>query len=286
LSLSHGFSIELLGLRLGFSASPGPAMDLVERYVFPGLPRHALNAAEAAIGETVFHLEEWEHGFRVFRQAIEYTSTQYQNQAPERAAQRAMVWLQQAVDEHVTEHATGFTFVHAGVIGLGGAAAMLVGSSGHGKSTLVADLIGSARRARPAGKRDGFSATYFSDEYAAIDEQGLVHPYPRALLVRAGQPEQHPVLPLDLGAQVAGGAAEIRLILNLPYRDQAQIHMTPVGQSEGLRLLLENTPHVLEDSPPLFKQLARVAGGARTFIGVRGDAPEAGDAILELLRAQ
>jgi hypothetical protein len=292
-----GFSIDLLGLRLGFSASPGPAMDLVDRYVFPGLPRNVL-----ARGETVFHVAEEECAFRIFRDGVDYASTPKPNPAPNLAPNpapnpapsltmdqilhRTLVWLQQAVDEHVIKSAAGFTFLHAGVVGLDGAVALLVGSSGHGKSTLVADLIGSARRARPIVNGIGLSATYFSDEYAAIDEQGRLHPYPRALLIRAGRPEQHPVLPLDLGAHVADGPGEIRLILNLPYQDQAQLQMRPVGQSEGLRLLLEHTPHVLEDSPALFKNLTRIAGRARTFIGVRGDAPEAGDAILELLRGQ
>lgn len=227
-----GFSIDLLGLRLGFSAGPE------DRYVFPGLSRQKFEGADVTF--------------------------------PPR---ECLVQLQQAVDEYVISHATGFTFIHAGVIGLNGVAALLVGSSGHGKSTLVAELISSAR------------AIYYSDEYAAIDEQGRLHPYPRALLVREGRPDQRPVAARDLGAKVADGPADVRLILNLPYQEGAQTRMDPVGQSQGLRLLLENTPHVLEDSPALFKQLTRVAGGARSFVGVRGEAADAADAILELLRA-
>ncbi len=230
-----GFSIDLLGLRLGFSGSSNN--DFLDRYIFPGLPRHTFEGADVTF-----------------------------------SPRDGLVQLQQAVDEYVIAHATRFTFIHAGVIGLNGVAALLVGSSGHGKSTLVAELIR--------------TASYYSDEYAAIDEQGRLHPYPRALLMREGRPEQRPVAAQDLGAQVADGSADVRLILSLPYQVGAQICMDPVGQSQGLRLLLENTPHVLEDSPALFKKLTRVAGGARTFVGVRGEAAEAADAILQLLRAQ
>ena len=50
-------------------------------------------------------------------------------------------------------------FVHAGVVAWKGRALLLPGSSGSGKSSLVAELV-----------RAG--ATYYSDEYAVLDERG------------------------------------------------------------------------------------------------------------------
>ena len=72
---------------------------------------------------------------------------------------------------YVAEEARRGVFVHAGVVGWKGRALVLPGKSGAGKTTLVAELI-----------RAG--ATYYSDEYAVLDERGRVHPYARPLAVR------------------------------------------------------------------------------------------------------
>ena len=227
--MPHGFAIELLGLRLGFSASPGRAADLLDRYVFPGLPRNPLSLAD-----TAFELEEVAGGFRICQDAAEYART---NGDDEAGANEAVVLLQQAVDQHVVHHAPGFAFVHCGVVGAGGAAALVIADSGHGKSTLVEELVGSAWR-----------ADYYSDEYAAIDAAGRVHAYPRALLIRAGRRRQHPVAPQELGARVAAGPAEIRVVLELPYAAEdgpAGVRLTALEQSEALHLLLQSTPQAL-----------------------------------------
>ncbi len=72
---------------------------------------------------------------------------------------------------HVANHAVDRVFVHAGVVGWSGNALILPGTSFAGKTTLVAELI-----------RAG--ASYYSDEYAVLDERGRVHPYGRDLRVR------------------------------------------------------------------------------------------------------
>src|SRR2546423_14565818 len=74
----------------------------------------------------------------------------------------------------VAEYAPRRVFVHAGVVGFKGRAILIPGMSFSGKSTLVAELL-----------RAG--ATYYSDEYAVIDERGRVHPYPRPLQIREGE---------------------------------------------------------------------------------------------------
>ena len=72
--------------------------------------------------------------------------------------------------------------VHAGAVLFGNRAVLLPGKSFAGKSSLVAELL---RR----------GATCLSDEYALIDGAGIVHAYPRPLLLRNGGHAQTPVLP-------------------------------------------------------------------------------------------
>ncbi|MEP7147984.1 MAG: hypothetical protein ABI857_03805, partial [Acidobacteriota bacterium] len=68
----------------------------------------------------------------------------------------------------VAEHARDCVFIHAGVVGWKGKAIVIPANSFQGKTTLVAELV-----------KNG--AEYYSDEYAILDEKGLVHPFPRDL---------------------------------------------------------------------------------------------------------
>lgn len=64
--------------------------------------------------------------------------------------------------------------IHAGVVSLNGQGLVLTGKGGHGKTTLVLELI-----------RRGFR--FLSDEMAALGRQdNHVHPFPRSLRIRPG----------------------------------------------------------------------------------------------------
>jgi hypothetical protein len=71
----------------------------------------------------------------------------------------------------VADHSPHLVFIHAGVVGWRGKAIILPGDSFFGKTTFVSELA-----------RCG--AEYYSDEYAIIDERGLVHPFARPLTMR------------------------------------------------------------------------------------------------------
>src|SRR6185503_1071009 len=90
----------------------------------------------------------------------------------------------------VAEFAPRRIFVHAGVVAWNGTAILIPGSSFSGKSTMVAELL-----------RAG--ATYYSDEYAVIDEHGRVHPYPRDLRIRSIEsPWPQRISAAELGAGI------------------------------------------------------------------------------------
>src|SRR5262249_9780321 len=71
----------------------------------------------------------------------------------------------------VAAAASAYTFIHAGVVSLGGRAIVLPGDSGAGKSTLVQAFLNAG-------------ATYGSDEFAVIDASGAVHAFARPLRLR------------------------------------------------------------------------------------------------------
>ena len=80
-------------------------------------------------------------------------------------------WLCQDIDNTVAQRSRQMLFVHAGVVGWRGMAIVIAGRSHTGKSTLVAELV---RR----------GAVYYSDEFAVLDDMGMVHPYRRPLVLR------------------------------------------------------------------------------------------------------
>jgi hypothetical protein len=147
---------------------------------------------------------------------------------------------------------------------------LLPGATHAGKSSLVAELL---RR----------GATYFSDEYALIDPQGRVHPYPRPLLLRNGCPEQFPVLAGECNAPVGDAPAPVGWILSLDYQPARTWAIEAVPQSEGLLTLLRNTPHVLADLPDIVGSFQRAVAGATCYTGRRTEAKDAADEIFRLV---
>ncbi len=168
----------------------------------------------------------------------------------------------------VALHARRRLFVHAGVVGWRNRAILIPGRTHTGKSTLVAALV-----------RAG--ATYYSDEFAVIDAQGLVHPYPRLVALR-----DRPYGPLtrltaeELGGKVGKTPLRVGLIALCKYRPRARWRPTELTPGEAALALLDNT--VLARIRPKFAlpRLGRAAERARAIRSARGDADETAQRLL------
>jgi len=169
-------------------------------------------------------------------------------------------------------HAPDHIFVHAGVVGHGGRAIVLPGRSFTGKTTLVAELV-----------RAG--ATYYSDEFAVLDDHGLVHPYPKPLSIRTGGPSQTDHDVAALGGLAGDQPLSIGLI--------AIAHFVPGGRWEPKRLtggetvlaLLANTIPAQERPDQVLATLKRAVEGAVVLQGERGEAAEIAGELLEERKA-
>jgi hypothetical protein len=159
-------------------------------------------------------------------------------------------------------------FVHAGVVAVEGRAILVPGRSGAGKTTLVRALV-------DAG------ATYYSDEYAVLDREGRVHPYPRrpSVRVRSGTKERHPVPRRRGRAPVPAG-----LVVETRYRPDAR--WTPVSLSPGeiAFALLANTVPARERPADVLAVLARTAAQARGVRSERGPAARTARLLIALAR--
>jgi hypothetical protein len=235
------------------------AHTILERYTFPSLPRIATS------------LDKPDVSIRVVQVANELQLLS--GDVVVASAHRAISLvpdLIRVLDDVVVQRLTTLRAVHAGAVLWGERVLLLPGGTHAGKSSLVAELL---RR----------GATYFSDEYALIDSEGLAHPYPRPLLIRNGRPEQVPMLPGDYDASVGDTPAPIGWILPLQYLPESTWSVAAITQSEALLTLLRNTPHILAESPDMVRVFERAVRGATCFAGRRNEAADAVDQILRLI---
>src|SRR6202140_208685 len=162
----------------------------------------------------------------------------------------------------IAEYAPRRIFVHAGVVGWKDGAILIPGLSHSGKTTLVDQLI-----------RAG--ATYYSDEYAVLDERGRVHPYPRALGMRLpnGQ-ESKRVRAEEIGAVVGSKPLRVGLVVSTSYKDGARWRPKQVTRGKGVLELMSNTVSARSQPELALTVLPVALESARILKGVRGEARE------------
>lgn len=257
----HCFGVCLFGFTIHVEAPSLAVMELLSRCVFPSIPR---TDVDPACADLCLRVAQDADEFRLYRNDCFVAS------APR--AEQLLRDLIDCLDRGFVQGVRNLSAVHAGAVLLGGRALLFPGGSHAGKSSLVAELL-----------RQG--AICFSDEYALIDSEGLVHAYPRPLLLRNGGSEQTAVLPFELNARVASSPSKVGWILSLQYEADGSWNIKEVSQSQGLLSLLQNTPHVLADSPHIVGSFHRAVAGARCFEGQRGDWSDAVTRIMRLALA-
>jgi len=163
---------------------------------------------------------------------------------------------------HVADRAVGRVFVHAGVVAWKGRAVVMPGRSFAGKTTLVAELV-----------RAG--ATYYSDEYAVIDECGRVHAYARELQVREmGSTEQRGVSVAELGGVAARDAARVSHAVFAEYASDARWEPEAISHGEAVLEMMRHAIAVQRAPARVMASLAKMMETAEAVRGVRGEASE------------
>jgi hypothetical protein len=168
----------------------------------------------------------------------------------------------------VAEYAPRRVFVHAGVVGWQDRAILIPGLSYSGKTTLVDQLI-----------RAG--ATYYSDEYAVLDERGRVHPYPRALGIRSpNSAESKKVRAKEIGAKIGSKPLRIGLVVSTNYKNGACWRPRQITRGRGVLELMSNTVSARSQPELALTVLPLALESARILKGVRGEADEIVESIL------
>ena len=167
--------------------------------------------------------------------------------------------------------ARDFLFVHAGVVQWKGQAIVVPGRTETGKSSLVMALVNAGGQ-------------YFSDEYAVLDREGRVHPYPKPLSQRREGGPPRLQSPKALGGEEGAPAVPMGLAVITRFRDGAAWNPQRISKAQVMMALFENT--VVARSRPEFALavLARAVTGTEGLEGDRGEASEMAPALLDAVR--
>jgi hypothetical protein len=227
-------------------AAPGEGSETIERVRFEFAETHS------AEGQPLFVVAE--DGTRIFA-------------SPDvKVAARV---LESRIHLQVAALTSQAVFVHAGVVAWRGRALILPGPSHSGKSSLVASLIAAG-------------ATYYSDEYAVIDLEGRIHPFPRQLRLRRAIEQEPPAAPT--ASRVSSEALEPlqpAWVMSLRYRHDGVWNPKELTPGQTLLALLENTVAVRRQSELTLRTLGLAVQSA---VGLQSERGEAGNAAQEIIR--
>src|SRR3954453_19255702 len=162
-------------------------------------------------------------------------------------------------------------FVHAGVVAFDDHAVIIPGPSFSGKTTLVAACV-----------RAG--ALYYSDDLAALDRDGLVHPYPKPLSMRVNGFSQIDHDVTTLGGTAGTRALPVGSIVFAQYRPGAAWRPYLLSPGDAVLSLLSNAAQAHRRPAEVLSALRRAVDGALVLEGERGDAADVVEHLLSRVR--
>jgi hypothetical protein len=164
-------------------------------------------------------------------------------------------------------------FIHAGAVAHRGAAIVLPGKSFAGKTTLVAALV-----------RAG--ATYFSDEFAVLDDSARVHPYAKPVSVRGEDHKQVDHALSSLGWTPGAEPLPVAAIVVTSYRPDGEWRPRRLSAGEAAMKLLANAVPARKRPAEVMRATSRAAANALALESERGEADEVAPLLLAELEKQ
>lgn len=173
----------------------------------------------------------------------------------------------------IAEYARAKVFLHAGVVGWKGRAIIIPGRSYAGKTTLVAELV-----------KKG--AVYYSDEYAVLDAEGNVQPFPKWLSLR-GIINSH--TQLDCSVESLGGVAgratiPAGMVLMMRYDESAEVtsgwQPERLSRGQGIMEILPHTLPIRNQPEFVLQVLNKLTARAIIIKTIRGEAKEFAAVLL------
>lgn len=195
----------------------------------------------------------------------------YEDEIRSRSLTAILKAFQMRLRVYVAEMARRRVFVHAGSVGWRDKAIVIPGRSMSGKTSLVAELV-----------RQG--ATYYSDEYAVLDTDGRVHPYPQRLEVRTrGTVKEHELPAEQIGGVTGTRPLPVSMVVVSRYEGGARWRPQRCSEGQAIMEMLANTASARRKPAIILPILQKTVSSAVVLKGVRGEAQRTAGLILERL---
>ncbi len=178
-----------------------------------------------------------------------------------RSRRKFLKFFDSIIRVSVGEYAVDRVFLHAGVVAWNGKAIVMPADSFQGKSTLVAALV-----------RQG--AVYYSDEFAVLDEDGLVHPFARPISLRTDDAKIKPyeLSVEELGGEAGSSPAPVGLVLLTGYKPGAKWRPRILSSGSGVMAIMPFALSLRHQPEFSVKVLHNIASRAIIASGRRGSA--------------
>ncbi|HET8586946.1 MAG TPA: hypothetical protein VFM74_03635 [Candidatus Limnocylindria bacterium] len=252
-------SFDAFGVAISVSA-PEPIIPRIQTILPPGSM-----VREPRDGDSHFILDTRPHvGYRVYHGSESFPA------GPDLRV--ALEVISQRIREEVALDAPHHTFVHAGAVAHNGRGIVLPGRSFAGKTTLVSELV-------KAG------ATYYSDEYAVFDEDGLLHPYAKPLAIRTVGYEQDDHDVSAFGGRQGVEPVPVGLVAMCWYERGGTWQPQELSEGQAMLAVLGNTIAAQEHPEQAMPILRKAVSGAVALEGTRGEAVETARLLLAALDA-
>ncbi len=254
----HRTEILILGVSFAIDV---PAT--LSRELFVALQERAVLTASGPGASLTYELRQQGDAYEVHRQTSESSGLI----GPADSIEQAADLIADDVHPWVAENHPSLLFVHAGAVEMNGIGIIVPGRTFSGKSSLVAALL-----------RAG--ATYMSDEFAPIDRDGNVHPYPRHLSIRNSDGTTTLTPPGTFAAPTAAEPVRVGLVVDTIYRSDATFVPERIRGVGPLLAVVDNTLVARSRPAHTMEIVAGLASHADVLRSPRGDADEAAAVIL------
>ena len=169
-------------------------------------------------------------------------------------------------------HAPNRIFIHAGVVAHEGRAIVIPGQSFAGKTSLVLALV-----------RAG--AVYYSDEFAVLDEKGLVDPYAKPVSVRDDENVQSDHDISRYGGVAGEDVLPVGAVIFTEYRPDAEWSPTELSPGRGALAMFANTVAAIKRTEEAMHAIKLAVDGVLLLQGDRGEADAMADDLLKRVSA-
>ena len=257
-------SILAYGVPIGIRTNKPEFLDHILDYAPP-----LWKPTSGAIVERLFSFRVAETGLRRSRRSPHVLLDDMETVAKSGSLKTILEAFEVLAKMHVAEMARRRVFVHAAAVGWQGKAIVIPGRSMSGKTSLAAELV-----------RAG--ATYYSDEYAVLDMQGRVHPYPTPLAIREqGSGKQKKCRAEQIGGVTGTRPLPVGLVVVSRYEACASWRPTRLSAGQAALELLANTISARRKPEVVIPTLQKAVSSAIGLKSVRGEAEETARLILE-----